>query len=126
MIFIDTTYFIGLLIPKDNWQKKVDNVHIPNEQLVINNLVLSEVLNMVSKRSKLKITDVYHTLKENCQIVCLSNDDYLTAMDLCDYYNNSINYSDCLILTTMQKLGITKIVTFDEGFKKVNNLTIIE
>ena len=66
MIFIDTTYFIGLLIPKDNWQKKVDDIYIPNEQIVINNLVLSEVLNIVSKRSKLKITDVYNTLKENC------------------------------------------------------------
>ena len=47
-------------------------------------------------------------------------------MELCDYYNNSINYSGCLILTTMQKLGINKIVTFDEGFKKINNLKIYD
>lgn len=46
-------------------------------------------------------------------------------MKLCDYYNNSINYSDCLILTTMQNMGINKIVSFDEGFKKVNNLEVI-
>ena len=126
MLFIDSTYFIGLFVPKDNWQKRVDNVYIPNEQIVINNLVLSEVLNIVSKRSKLKVSEVYNALKESCKIVCLSDDDYLTAMKLCDYYNNSLNYSDCLILTTMQKMGINKIVTFDEGFKKVNNLTIID
>ena len=47
-------------------------------------------------------------------------------MKLCDYYNNSSNYSDCLILITMQNEGISKIVSFDDGFKKVNNLTIIQ
>jgi len=37
MIFIDSTYFIGLFVPKDNWQNRVDEVYIPNEQIVINN-----------------------------------------------------------------------------------------
>ena len=109
-----------------NGKKKVDEIYIPNEKFVINNLVLSEVLNIVSKRSKTKLTHIYKILNENCQIEYLTDEDYITAMELCDYYNNSINYSGCLILTTMQKLGINKIVTFDEGFKKINNLKIYD
>ncbi len=126
MLFIDSTYFIGLFVPKDNWQRKVDKIYIPNEEIVINNIVLSEVLNIVSKRSRHKVKKIYNILKKNCHIECLSNKDYLNAIELCDYYNNSINYSDCLILITMQNLGINKIVTFDEGFKKVKNLTVID
>ena len=89
-------------------------------------MVLSEVLNIVRKRSSHKISDIYNILNNACENVFLSNDDYLNAMKICDYYNNSINYSDCLILITMQNKGISKIVSFDDGFKKVNNLTIIQ
>ena len=46
-------------------------------------------------------------------------------MDLCDYYNNSVNYSDCLILVSMQNKRVSDIVSFDEGFKKVNGLNVI-
>ena len=126
MIFIDSTYFIGLLLPNDNWNNQAKSLIIPKEKYVINNLVLSEVLNIVSKRSSHKISEVYKIINNACEIVFLSNEDYVNAMKLCDYYNNSINYSDCLILITMQNEGISKIVSFDDGFKKVNNLTIIK
>ena len=55
MIFIDSTYFIGLLLPNDNWNNQAKSLIIPKEKYVINNLVLSEVLNIVSKRSSHKI-----------------------------------------------------------------------
>ena len=46
-----------------NGKKKVDEIYIPNEKFVINNLVLSEVLNIVSKRSKTKLTHIYNVVK---------------------------------------------------------------
>lgn len=125
MIFIDSTYFIGLLLPKDSWNKQAKKVIIPEDTYLINNLVVSEVLNIVSKRSTRKVSEVYEILKNKCEIVCLTNEDYHYAMDLCDYYNNSINYSDCLILVSMQNKSVSDIVSFDEGFKKVNGLNVI-
>lgn len=64
MLFIDSTYFIGLFVPNDNWQKRVDEIYIPNEEIVINNIVLSEVLNIVSKRSKIRVSEVIISLKK--------------------------------------------------------------
>lgn len=125
MIFIDSTYFIGLLVPKDNWNNQAKNLIIPKDTYLINNLVVSEVLNIVSKRSHKKVSEVYEILKNTCEIVCLTNEDYHAAMDLCDYYNNSVNYSDCLILVSMQNKRVSDIVSFDEGFKKVNGLNVI-
>ena len=69
MIFIDSTYFIGLLLPIDNWNNQAKSVIIPKEKYVINNLVLSEVLNIVSKRSSHKISDIYNILNNTCEIV---------------------------------------------------------
>lgn len=125
MIFIDSTYFIGLLLPKDNWNKQAKSVIVPKDKYLINNLVVSEVLNIVSKRSTRKVNEVYEILKNTCEITCLTNEDYHKAMDLCDYYNNSVNYSDCLILVSMQNKRVDKIVSFDGGFKKVKGLKVI-
>lgn len=46
-------------------------------------------------------------------------------MDICDYYNNAINFSDCVILNTMQKLHINKIASFDKDFDKINTINRI-
>ena len=126
LIFIDATYYIALLLKNDKHHLRSKKVIVPREQFVINNSVLTEILNMVSKRSSLDVRKVYRDIKENCFIFCLSDDDYLRAMELCAYYNNSINYSDCLILITMENNGINKIVSFDEGFKKIKGLTIFD
>ena len=125
MIFIDSTYFIGLMLKNDDYNDLAKNVTVPNEKRVINNLVLSEVLNIISKRSKLDICSIYKIISNKVEIVYLDENDYLEAIKLCKYYNNSINYSDCLILVTMKKLNINKIVSFDSGFKKVKGLDII-
>ena len=68
---------------------------------------------------------IYKKIKKGAEIICLTDDDYLNAMQKCVYYNNSINYSDCLILTTMEKVGVNKIVSFDSGFDKVNGINRI-
>ena len=113
------------MLPNDYWNDLAKNLTIPNEKMIINNLVLSEVLNLISKRSRLDITSVYEIIKKNVEIIYLGEEDYLKAMQLCKYYDNSINYSDCLILTTMKNLNITKIVSFDSGFEKVKGLDLI-
>ena len=125
MIFIDSTALVGLLLKNDQWHNDAENIQIPYEKLVINNLVLTETLNIISKRSLLNVETIYKKIKKGAEIICLTDDDYLNAMQKCVYYNNSINYSDCLILTTMEKVGVNKIVSFDSGFDKVNGINRI-
>ena len=50
----------------------------------------------------------------------LSKEDYKKAMELFRFYNHAIHFADCTILVSMQKHGITRIVTFDSDFDKIH------
>ena len=52
----------------------------------------------------------------------LSIEDYRKAMRLYKFYNFSINFSDCTILVSMQKHGISKIITTDSDFDKIRGI----
>ena len=45
--------------------------------------------------------------------------DYKEAMKWFEYYDRSINFSDCTIINTMVNHKITKIASFDSDFDKV-------
>ena len=55
----------------------------------------------------------------------LSQEDYISALSINRDYGDSINYSDCIILKTMQDLGINKILSFDSDFDKIHGITRI-
>ena len=130
MIFFDSSFLIGLIIKSDN--KHNDAIRIKeklaslgNERRVINNIVIGETLNSFGRFSGKQTKEIFNMLHLMYDVVYLSNEDYNKAIDIYLYYNGSINFHDCLILQTMEKLQITKIVTFDDDFKKVNGLKII-
>lgn len=83
-----------------------------------------EVLNKLKK-------SYYKPVRENIINFLLSMDeiyyvdekDYQDAIVLMEQYNYDINYSDCLIILTMYKNGIDTIVSFDDDFNHINNIT---
>lgn len=126
MIFIDSSYLIALSIKTDKNNKRAKELKLYlNEKRVINEIVLTETLNTFSKRCNANTKDIYKVLDKTNDIVFLEKEDYLDAMDICNYYNNAINFSDCIILNTMQKLQINKIASFDKDFDKINTITRI-
>lgn len=92
---------------------------------MINEIVLTETLNTLSKRCNVNTNNVFKLLDKTNEIVFLDKNAYLDAMNLCDYYNNAINFSDCIILSSMQKLHINKIASFDKDFDKINTINRI-
>ena len=52
----------------------------------------------------------------------LSVEDYKSAAEKFKCYNGSVNFADCTILVTMEKYGITKIVTTDSDFGKIRGI----
>lgn len=126
MIFLDSSYLIALFIKSDkNNQRAKELKPYLSEKRVINEIVLTETLNTFSKRFNVNTNNVFKLLNKTNEIVFLEKEDYLDAMDLCDYYNNAINFSDCIILSTMQKLRINKIASFDKDFDKINTINRI-
>lgn len=71
------------------------------------------------------LNDLFEELCSKNDVVFLKNEDYLKALEINGWYGNSINYSDCTIINTMMNLGIKKIVSFDNGFKKIKGYNVI-
>ena len=127
MIFIDSSYYIARLIEDDKFHKRAIELESQlNEKRYINSTVLNETLNAFGSNGGEEINDLFIYLNEMNEIVYLKEKDYDESVKLSGYYNSSINFSDCTILESMQKLGINKIVSFDSDFSKLKGLTVIK
>lgn len=128
MIFLDTGYFKGLMDSKDTHHKEALKIEEyltdSNETTVINTTVLVETLNW-SVGTDDTVKELYKDLHDENLLIHLTPEDYLNALELNAWLKNSLNYSDCTIFNTMINRGIHKIVSFDEGFRKINSLHVI-
>lgn len=133
MIFLDSSFILALLNDNDNnHQKAVELLEIAPEinvrQKVINNIVLLEVLNKLNKQYyKGKEEEIINFLLSMDEIHFVDDEDYCEAIQLYKYYGYNVNYSDCLILLTMEHCDLNDIVSFDDDFNKIdgiNNFTI--
>lgn len=122
--FIDSSFLISLLTENEkNNQHSCEISENMNEYRVINNIVLSETLNGIRRYEKrVDLNKIYTIINEVMEIKYLKKSDYEEAVNIYGYYNGSINYSDCLILKTMQDNNINKILSYDDDFDKINGL----
>lgn len=100
--------------------------HLKNETKVTNLTVLVEVLNAV-KRSNFEgnVGDLLVCLLGMDIFDFLDISDYKDAMKWFEYYDRSINFSDCTIINTMVNNKITKIASFDSDFDKIKGFVRI-
>lgn len=124
MIFLDTTYIIGLIIKKDDYESKSLQLEpvIEHEKKLINNTVFNEVLNSLTATNSRYDVDELTDLLLSYKIDFLDSDDYADAVASYKYYNHAINFSDCTILQTMIKNKVDTIVSFDSDFDKINGI----
>jgi hypothetical protein len=124
LYFIDSSFLISLLTENEkNNQHSCEISENINEYRVINNIVLSETLNGIRRYEKrVDLNKIYTIINEVMEIKYLKKSDYEEAINIYSYYNGSINYSDCLILKTMQDNNINKILSYDDDFDKINGL----
>ncbi|WP_303295229.1 type II toxin-antitoxin system VapC family toxin [Methanobrevibacter woesei] len=123
MIFLDSSYLIALMLKQDRNYKKASDLKttIFNERIIINNTVLSEVLNSFNKYNSLNLEHNVNNMFK-FDIDYLTEDDYKKALTYYIYYNTAINFSDCTILVTMNKYNTDKIVSFDSDFNKIKGI----
>ena len=95
-----------------------------NESTVINTTVLVETLNRTVGTQEV-VKQLHDNLRAENMVIQLTDEDYLDSLKINGWLDNSINYSDCTIIKTMMTMGITKIVTFDNDFEKINGFNVI-
>ncbi len=124
MIFLDSTYLIGLILKNDslNYKSHLLKSYLGDENKIINNTVFNEVLNSLSSNNFNNDLPYIKKLLLSFNVDILTYDDYKDSFDLFEFYNFSINFSDCTILNTMQNYNINKIASFDSDFDKIKGI----
>lgn len=123
MLFLDSSYLIALILENDNYNDKAIKLNkiISNETTIINNTVLTEVLNSFNKYNVTQIESIINDLL-TLNIDYLTKNDYKKALKYYKYYNTSINFSDCTILVTMNKYKTNQVISFDSDFNKIKGI----
>lgn len=124
MIFLDSTYLIGLILKNDSlyYKSHLLKPYLDDENKIINNTVFNEVLNSVTSNNSHYDLNHIKKLLLSFNIDFLTSDDYLDSFDIFEYYNFSVNFSDCTILNTMQNYNINQIASFDSDFDKIKGV----
>ena len=125
MIFLDSSYIKGLIIKRDSHNEFSNYIrpYLKKETKVINITVIVEVLNTLKRNNyQGNVDDIISELCNVDILDWLTKEDYKSAMEKFKFYNGSINFADCTILVTMEKYRITRIVTTDSDFAKINGI----
>lgn len=124
MIFLDSTYLIGLILKNDSlyYKSHLLKPYLGDENKIINNTVFNEVLNSVTSNNSHYDLNHIKKLLLSFNIDFLTSDDYLDSFDIFEHYNFSVNFSDCTILNTMQNYNINQIASFDSDFDKIKGV----
>ncbi|WP_296873113.1 type II toxin-antitoxin system VapC family toxin [uncultured Methanobrevibacter sp.] len=123
MIFLDTSYINSLIIKNDPYRQYAKNIKplLEKEAKITNITVLIEVFNSISPYNFFgDVNELKNYLLNIYDFDFLTEEDYERAFEFFNYYNRSVNFSDCTILVSMQKHGIGRIASFDADFDKIS------
>ena len=123
MIFLDTSYINSLIIKNDPYRQYAKNIQplLETEAKITNITVLIEVFNSISPYNFFgDVNELKNYLLNIYDFDFLTEEDYERAFEFFNYYNRSVNFSDCTILVSMQKHGIGRIASFDADFDKIS------
>ena len=128
MIFLDSCALIGYLLKRDKHHKRMKyliDVELEYEKKMINNTVIIEVVNSISPRDQVKISEIMEKLLNIDFIDYLDVNDYIEAANIYQHYGRKIGYPDCTMIRTMMKHQFNNIVTVDSHFEKTGGYNII-
>ena len=127
MIFVDTSYLLALINPKDKFNKRAIELKkvLGNEKRVINSSVLLEFANSLRIYGGKKSNEIIQLIKRTHEIIYLNQEDYDYSEIIFLNYDAKINFSDCTIIRTMEEEKISKIVSFDSDFDKIDGIVRI-
>ncbi len=124
MIFIDSNvpmYLIGEPHPlKIEAQRTIEALSLEGQRLVSSLEVLQEILHRyVAINRREAIPAAFTLLYEVCdEIIAITESDILAAKDLV-LLKKSLSARDAVHVSTMKRLGIKTLFSFDRGFDKV-------
>jgi len=116
MIFLETSFLIGLNVENDEHHKRANEIKslLKNRELVISQMTIFETLTVLRKlnQSDEDVKKVY----ENLISIPTYNDVIFYQEALEDTLTNSIGFFDNLTHKVMTNIGVNEIASFDSDF----------
>ena len=125
-VFVDTSFFKALVDNKDDFHLKAvkiwENLSHEKPLLVTTNYVLDEVFTLIRTRGGLKKVDQFRQFLAQAgseiKIVRIAVNDEAMAWDWFLKNWSGLSFTDCVSFAVMNRLGITKVLTFDDHFSR--------
>lgn len=125
MIFIDSSFFIGLALAKDQWHDRALELipEIEESDKMVSSLIISESVTMVGSLSGGKAGKlVYDYIMDNCAVFNSEKSIYDEAIQTYLKYDGTLSLVDVVSLELMKMFNFQEIVSFDSDFDKVNGI----
>lgn len=131
-IFLDSSFIISFALESDENFKKADMLiqqeNIFEQDCYISNYVINEVITIIGNKSDINLAkETYYILKDNFTILDEQEIDnfYDKVMDIYEEYDIKLSLTDASILLLMEYYDIPTLVSFDDGFKKNEEINLI-
>lgn len=128
-VFADTSYWVALLSPRDEYHKKALEVITQLDDpilFVTTEMVLVEFLNLLATRNsgqlKRNAAEFVQKIRENRDITIVSqtSDQFGSALKVYTEYRDKMwGLTDCASFLTMKDHGLHKALTADDHFRQM-------
>lgn len=131
MIYFDTNIYLYAFLSKvDDENQQSQSINLLHRAIESNSLITSEInlyeYAFVAKKQKESQEDIEKYLNFMRKFIKPSNDVYIRALDIMkqkDFYRHSF---DVFHLAFCEYYQCDRLVTFDKGFKKLQDITEVE
>ena len=120
-IFLDTSYYVALLNPRDQWHKRAVNAIKAQDELITSSLVINETVSLLQARGHFSAAVEFlreARMSPTLHIVHIDPALQAEAWDLFARWGSAgANAVDCASFAVMHRMGIRKAATFDAHFR---------
>ena len=131
-IFIDSSFFISYALESDeNFEKSnilSEQLNIEEQECYISNYVINEVITVIGNKLDLnRAKETYYILQDNFKILNEHEIENFNdkVMDIYEEYDTKLSFTDSSTILLMEHYDIPTLVSFDEGFKKNEEINLI-
>lgn len=125
-VFVDSSFFKALIDKRDDFNKEANKIWAKLEKekviLITSNYILDETFTLIRTKCGLKTVNVFReNLAESSKVLKFVR---ITVADEAEAWNwflndwSKLSFTDCVSFAVMKRLKLTRVVTFDQHFKK--------
>ena len=134
-LFIDANFIIAIFKDFDtNHEKAISNIKIISENdCYISNGILNEIITIIMMKTKnIELTKkAYRFLNDNFTIlneydIEIFNDKVFSLFKKYNKNNFKLSFIDCSIVVIFKHYELDNVVSFDKGFKSIDEIKLYE